>query len=205
MRIFIENRLLLLGLVILALSSASIAQVSGSESIAPPTQTDESCEILIVQMVGRVPRIAGRMPERLSHPIDQQLISPELLTLLKDVPIERLIGYRFKGPRQTALVLRTTRVGSPLSDDSIQDWFIQVGTNAATFRSVATNPNLLFWDQENRLNYFTILFREGAGNDGASNLVSLNFRQLQLHESGIAEVVEEQENVRCVLPKSKIR
>lgn len=204
MKVIIKNQVRFLVIIILAISSDGVAQLNRNGQTDSATRTDESCDALIAERLDRVRKIGSRTPKRLGAPFNQKLISPTLNTLLKDVSVGEVLIYRFKGPRQTALIMITTRVGRPLSADSIQDWFIQVGENAVRFKSIATNPNLIFWDKEGRLNYFTLLYSDVVAKDGSSNLASLDLRRLRLLD-GITEVIEEEKKVRCVLPIAKPR
>lgn len=205
MKIVIKSKLQLLVVVLLAMSAYGWAQLSQDSNMSSTAPTNPPCDTLIAERLDRVRKRGSRTPKRLYPPVNQKLISPALNDMTKNGGLGELLAYRFKGPRKTALLMHTTRVGSPLSEDSIQDWFIQVGQNVARFKSIATNPNLLFWDEEGRLNYFTILYSEGAVMNASSNLVSLDFRRFRLMDSGAMQLVEEDKNVRCALTMAKPR
>lgn len=204
MKIVIKSKLQFLVVVLLALASDGSAQLSRNVHMDSATQKNLPRDELIAGRLDLATKIDSKAPKRLYPPFDSTLISPGLSHLLKDVSGE-LLAYRFRGPRQTALLMHTTRVGGPLSEDSIQDWFVQVGQNVVRFKSIATNTNLFFWDKEGRLNYFTVLYSDVAVKDVSSNLISLDFRRFRLLDGATTELIEEQKSVRCVLTVTKPR
>jgi hypothetical protein len=198
MRSIIENQFQLLVVVVLAVSSGGVAQVRTmiTDSGTPRV---ESCDTIVAERLDRVRKINRATPKRILFPLNQKLKSRAVSEFLNDVEVGELFAYGVKGPKETALIISTTRVGKPLSEDSIQDWFIQVGESAVRFRSIATNPNLIFWDKEGRLNYITLSYSDGVAIDASPNIVSLDFRRMQLRASGVTELIEEEKNVRCVV------
>lgn len=204
MKIIIESKLQFLVIFLLALASTGSAQLSRkvyTDSVSPK---HPPCDTLIAERLDLAKKIDSKPPLRLYHPLDSNLISPGLSKLLKDIRGE-LLAYRFKGARQTALLMHTTRIGDPVSEDSIQDWFVQVGQNVVRFKSIATNPNLLFWDKEGGLNYFTVLYSEVAMKNVSSNFVSLDFKRFRLLDGDTPVLIEEQKSVRCMLTITKPR
>lgn len=205
MKSIFKNRLLLLLAVILAMSFEGTAQLDQKSRTDSETRRDGSCRSVIAEKLYGLRKVGSRGPKSLSFPIDQKWNSQALGDFMKDVQVSEFFAYRFKGPRETALIVLTTRVGRPLSEDSIQDWFIQVGKSTVRFKSIATNPNLTFWDNEGRLNYLAMTYSDGASMDSSSNLVPLDFKLLQILDNGVTKLIEEEKNVRCVLSMAKPR
>lgn len=205
MDLFFTNQVRLFVVIIFSLCTAGVAQPDQHSKAQSSNQDYESCDTLFKNKVGMVSRRTDRLPKRLSRPFDHNLFSPALSQLLKNVSIADFNAYRFKGKRKTALAMISTRGGAPMSESSIQDWFIQIGDKVVAIKSIATNPNLIFWDKKDRLNIFTILYSDMDEKRNSSNLVSLDFKQMQFGDNGNVELIEEEKNVQCILNVQKPR
>lgn len=202
MRMIFRNELGRLLIIILALSWNGFTQIDQDDSRDSLMQKYLSCDAVVAERMARLNPTGASTPKSLYAPFDPKPISSSLKSLLTDINVNELIAYQFKGRRDSTLVMITNRVGRPLSAESVQDWFIQVDKKAFRFKSIATNPNLVFWDN-GRLNHLVILYNSEAKKDKQSNLVSLDITRMQLRQEATTELIEEERNVRCVLRTTK--
>jgi hypothetical protein len=194
MKLVVRKHVRLLIVAILTLSFDSVAQSDRSVNTHSAAPGIPSCDKVTAQKLDLVRR--GRTSfSRLYGPIDQKLLSPALRDLIKASNVREIVTSSVKGPKQKVILM----VGHPRSEEGVQDWFIQFGKNAVTFKSIATNSNLIFWDEKGELNYFAILYSGQQTEKDPRNVVSLDFRRFRLGQDGAPALIEKEENVRCML------
>ena len=121
-------------------------------------------------------------------------LSHEFENWLKGVQLDRLVVFEVRHEKKKALAFRSYVSGATGISVNYYQWFIQFGNYSVIFESLSGNPNLIFWDINDELNYYLIDYSDKFPE---SNNIILNLFRYKISPSGKSRLVSEEKNVRC--------
>jgi hypothetical protein len=114
---------------------------------------------------------------------------------------ENHFAAELKNNRQKALLLRSHSRGATGLSSSLEDWHIEIENFYSDgFWSFSRNPNLVFWDKDGLLNYYSVIYSDdflSATSDRDYSKLTFNIERYKINSDGKAVLVSEEQNLKC--------
>lgn len=93
--------------------------------------------------------------------------------------------------RRKALILRANDAGATGIGANFENWFIQLDSRSISFRSLSDNPNLIFWDKNGVLNYYSIDYGDKFLKNKDWDNLTLDLQRFTIDDAGKSQLINE--------------
>jgi len=159
---------------------------------------DGFCENYILGRINKEGSQAGRARKLDDSRIDEGTKSPELSKWLSKADPHLLSAYELTYNGARALLLHSKSVGATGLASSLEYWFLEVDSKySVSFTSFSKNPNLVFWDHDGVLNYYSVLYSDDFVENKDWDNLTFNIQHYKVSPDVGTELVETERNVKC--------
>ena len=125
-------------------------------------------------------------------------LSPDLKKWLRYMREDELIVFELKNQRGKALLLSSTSYGATGLATNLESWRIQIDDlKSVDFWSFSKNPRLVFWDRENRLNYYSVVYSDEFIHNKDWENLTFKLERHRVNRDGADQLLSEERNVKC--------
>jgi hypothetical protein len=158
----------------------------------------EFCEKYLLKKIAKEKSAVSRFVKLKNFNPEDETLSPNVKKWLENMRWDELLAAELRNNQQKALLLRSTSYGATGLATSLENWHIEIeGVYSDTFWSFSKNPKLVFWDKDDLLNYFSIVYSdEFIENKDWENL-TLDIERYKVSSDGKAQLISEERNLKC--------
>ncbi len=158
----------------------------------------EFCEDYLLKKVGKERAEGSRIVKLKAFNANDETLSSELKEWLQtSIHMEMLVTFKLQRKERNVLILRANVAGATGIASSFNNWYLQLDNQSIKFLSLSENPELIFWDKDGLLNYYSVKYTsEFIVNKDWDN-VTFDLLRYSISPDGESQLVREERNVKC--------
>ncbi|HRK52231.1 MAG TPA: hypothetical protein PLN05_17570 [Pyrinomonadaceae bacterium] len=181
-----------------AVNAPTPGVVKGDEKALVIKGGGQTCEEYLLKKIAKEKAGVGRTVKLKDFNTDDETLPPELKEWLQtSIHMEMLATFELRTKKKEALILRANIARATGIAANFANWFIQLDNRSINFRSLSKNPELIFWDKDGLLNYYSVdygsIFLENRDWDN----VTLDLQRFTIDAEGKSQLISEEQNVKC--------
>ncbi|MBK8812287.1 MAG: hypothetical protein IPN69_16375 [Acidobacteria bacterium] len=107
--------------------------------------------------------------------------------------MDTITVFEFRADGRSALAFRSLVSGATGISVRYLQWMVLSGKQLEAFESLSSNPQMIFWDKEEQINFYSIIESEPQANAGGP----WDITHSRLSPSGKSEVIRAERKVDC--------
>jgi hypothetical protein len=156
------------------------------------------CEKYLVKKIAKEKSANSRLVKLKNFNPEDETLSLNIKKWLESMRWEELLAAELSNSQQKALLLRSTSEATTGLASNLENWHIEIeGVYSDTFWSFSKNPNLVFWDKDGLLNYFSIVYSDKFIENKDWENLTFNIERYKVSSDGKAQLINEERNLKC--------
>lgn len=171
------------------------------DSIHDIKDGDQFCEKYLLKKVVKEKDSNSRVTNLKIFNTNDKTLSPNIKKWLENMQEDILLATEVKNTRQKALLLSSRSYGATGLATNLENWHIEIdGWYSDQFWSFSKNPNLIFWDKDGLLNYYSVIYSDeflSASSDRDFEKLTFNIERYKINSDGKTNLISEERNMKC--------
>jgi hypothetical protein len=156
------------------------------------------CEKYLLKKIAKEKSANSRLVKLKNFNPEDETLSLNIKKWLESMRWEELLAAELSNSQQKALLLRSTSEATTGLASNLENWHIEIeGVYSDTFWSFSKNPNLVFWDKDGLLNYFSIVYSDKFIENKDWENLTFNIERYKVSSDGKAQLINEERNLKC--------
>lgn len=159
------------------------------------------CEKYLLKKIAQEKSLNSQLNRLKNFNPDNEFLSSNVKKWLEYMRKDDLLAAELKNKQRKALLLRSTSYGATGLATSLENWHIEIDNfYSDEFWSFSRNPKLIFWDKNDLLNYYSVIYSDdffSATSVRDYNNLTFNVEQYKINPDGKAQLVSEEQNLKC--------
>lgn len=158
----------------------------------------ENCEEYLLKKIAKEKAEGSGTVKLKTFNTDDETLSPELKQWLQtSIHEEMLVAFELRHKEKKALILRANVAGATGIAANFENWFVQLDNHSINFRSLSKNPELIFWDKDGSLNYYSVDYGEKFLKNRDWDNLTEDLLRNKISLDGESQLISEERNVKC--------
>lgn len=157
----------------------------------------EICEDYLLQKITKEKAEGSRIAKLKAFNTNDETLSPDLKKWLETRDEKELVASELRHEEKKVLILGSTNTKATGIASNFQNWFIRFDSQSIEFLSLSENPELIFWDKDDLLNYYLVTYNAQFVENKDWDNLTLDLERYRINAEGKSQLVAEEQNVKC--------
>jgi len=166
------------------------------QTVTPIEDGGELCEKHLLEQIAEEAKDSQIIKLKVFDTKDDKL-APDLKKWLENMDKDNLVAYELRHNDHRALLLGSTNLGATGIAANFQNWYLNLNNHSVKFLSLSENPNLVFWDKDGLLNYYSVEYGKSFLENRNWDNLTLDLIRHSIDSNGASTIVSEERNVKC--------
>lgn len=155
------------------------------------------CESYLLRKIVKEKAEGSRIEKLKDFDTENDALASEIKEWLQPIRKGPLKAFELKNEKKKTLILSSIVMGATGKAANFEAWYVQTANRPVEFRSLSENPNLIFWDRNGSLNYYSVDYGSTSLDNGEDWKYTLDLLRYRVGSGGESELVAEERNLQC--------